>query len=113
LRGFEPLIKVLDAYIPLGYGSDDACLVIFTHARALAVETDTLPDVPRAEASARAPIPQMTQLVAPGDGSLNFARILRLMGANGVAHGYIEIDLADDPLQASRRGLHYLANLEY
>jgi hypothetical protein len=35
------------------------------------------------------------------------------MDANGIAHGYIEIDLADDPLQASRRGLQYLANLKY
>jgi sugar phosphate isomerase/epimerase len=68
---------------------------------------------PRFEPSARAPIPEMTQLVAPGDGNLDFAAVLRLMDANGIAHGYIEIDLADDPLQASRRGLQYLANLKY
>lgn len=65
----------------------------------------------RGEPSARSPIPEMTQLVTPGDGTIDFAAVLAAMDRNGIPHGYVEIDLPDDALDAARRGYQHLRGL--
>ncbi len=71
------------------------------------------PGRPLGERSARSPIPEMTQLVPPGDGTVDYARTLAAMDLAGVTHGYVEIDLPDDALEAARRGYDYLRGLDY
>ena len=71
------------------------------------------PERQRSEASARAPIPEMTQLVTPGDGTVNFGTIMAEMDKTGVRHAYVEVDLPDDALATARRAYHYLKNLDY
>jgi sugar phosphate isomerase/epimerase len=74
---------------------------------------DFNPQLPRATAPATAPIPEMVQLVPPGEGIIDFSRILAVMQRTGVHHGYVEVDLAQgDPLDACRRGYRYLADLK-
>src|SRR5579871_28546 len=58
------------------------------------------------------PIPEMTQLVPPGRGDQDFAKVLACMEATGVRHGYVEVDAAPDPLAACRLALTYLKNLK-
>jgi sugar phosphate isomerase/epimerase len=55
-------------------------------------------------------VPQR-QLVEPGAGSIDFAAVLAAMDETGVAHGFVEIDVSDDPLGAVRRGNEYLEEL--
>lgn len=71
------------------------------------------PGQPRSEASDRAPIPEMTQLVTPGDGKVNFGAIMAEMDRTGVKHAYVEVDLPDDALATAQRAFHYLRNLDY
>jgi hypothetical protein len=59
-----------------------------------------------------APIPQMSQLLPPGDGILDYPKLLALMDLTGVKHGYIEVDLPKgDPLDVARHGHMHLAGL--
>jgi sugar phosphate isomerase/epimerase len=55
----------------------------------------------------------MTQLVTPGEGTIDFAPVLAAMDRNGVMHGYVEIDLPDDPIGAARRGYEHLRSLDF
>ena len=55
----------------------------------------------------------MTQLVTPGDGTVNFATIMAEMDRTGVRHAYVEVDLPDDAPATARRACHYLRNLDY
>ena len=71
------------------------------------------PRRPLSEPSPRAPIPEMPQLVAPGGGTVDFVRLLAAMERTGVPHGYVEVDLPDDPLEAARTGYRYLEGLRY
>ena len=52
-------------------------------------------------------VPQR-KLVEPGAGTIDFAAVLAAMNDTGVAHGFIEIDVADDPMGAVRRGHAHL-----
>jgi sugar phosphate isomerase/epimerase len=52
-------------------------------------------------------VPQR-KLVEPGAGTIDFAAVLAAMRETGVRHGFIEIDLSDDPLGAVRRGREHL-----
>jgi sugar phosphate isomerase/epimerase len=74
---------------------------------------DFNPARPKGEPSARSPIPEMTQLVTPGEGTIDFAPVLAAMDRNGVMHGYVEIDLPDDPIEAARRGYEHLRSLDF
>jgi len=56
-------------------------------------------------------VPQR-KLVAPGSGSIDFAGVLAAMRETGVAHGFIEVDVSDDPLGDVRRGHAYLQMLK-
>jgi sugar phosphate isomerase/epimerase len=69
------------------------------------------PRRPRGEPSARSPIPEMTQLVPPGDGIVEFDKVMAAMDRTGVKHGFVEIDLPDEPLEAARRGYRHLRSL--
>lgn len=50
-------------------------------------------------------------MVAPGEGIVDFARVLAEMDRQGVAHGFVECDLPENAMEAARRGIHYLKNL--
>jgi sugar phosphate isomerase/epimerase len=56
-------------------------------------------------------VPQR-KLVAPGAGSIDFAAVLAAMNETGVAHGYMEVDVSDDPLGDVRRGHAHLQGLK-
>jgi sugar phosphate isomerase/epimerase len=53
----------------------------------------------------------MSRMVAPGEGIVDFARVLAEMDRQGVAHGFVECDLPENAMEAARRGIHYLKNL--
>lgn len=52
-------------------------------------------------------VPQR-KLVAPGAGTVDFGAVLRAMSATGVAHGFIEVDVSDDPFGDIGRGRAHL-----
>jgi sugar phosphate isomerase/epimerase len=52
------------------------------------------------------------KLVPPGAGSIDFAAVLAAMNETGVAHGFIEVDVSDDPLGDVRRGHAHLESLK-
>jgi sugar phosphate isomerase/epimerase len=56
-------------------------------------------------------VPQR-KLVPPGEGSIDFAAVLSAMNETGVRHGFIEVDVSDDPLGDVRRGNAHLATLK-
>jgi sugar phosphate isomerase/epimerase len=56
-------------------------------------------------------VPQR-KLVPPGAGNIDFAGVLAAMNETGVAHGFIEIDVSDDPLGDVRRGHAHLQMLK-
>jgi sugar phosphate isomerase/epimerase len=56
-------------------------------------------------------VPQR-KLVAPGAGSIDFAAVLAAMNDTGVSHGFIEVDVSDDPLGDVRRGHAHLEALK-
>jgi sugar phosphate isomerase/epimerase len=56
-------------------------------------------------------VPQR-KLVPPGAGSIDFPALLAAMRAARVAHGFIEIDVSDDPLAGIRRGHEHLSHLQ-
>jgi sugar phosphate isomerase/epimerase len=55
-------------------------------------------------------VPQR-KLVAPGAGTVDFAAVLRAMSETGVAHGFIEVDVSDDPFGDIERGREHLRTL--
>jgi sugar phosphate isomerase/epimerase len=56
-------------------------------------------------------VPQR-KLVAPGAGTIDFAAVLAAMHETGVAHGFIEVDVSDDPFGDVRRGHAHLQTLK-
>jgi sugar phosphate isomerase/epimerase len=56
-------------------------------------------------------VPQR-KLVAPGAGTIDFAGVLAAMNQTGVRHGFIEVDVSDDPLGDVRRGHAHLQALK-
>jgi sugar phosphate isomerase/epimerase len=56
-------------------------------------------------------VPQR-KLVPPGSGSIDFAAVLAAMRETGVRHGFIEVDVSDDPLGDVRRGHAHLQMLK-
>jgi sugar phosphate isomerase/epimerase len=52
-------------------------------------------------------VPQR-KLVAPGAGTIDFAAVLAAMNETGVSHGFIEVDVSDDPVGDVRRGHAHL-----
>jgi sugar phosphate isomerase/epimerase len=58
-----------------------------------------------------APIPNMARMVAPGDGAVDFAKVLAEMDRQGIAHGFVECDLPEDAMEVARRGIRHLEGL--
>ena len=56
-------------------------------------------------------VPQR-KLVPPGSGGIDFAAALAAMRAARVAHGFIEIDVSDDPIAGVRSGHQHLRHLQ-
>ena len=56
-------------------------------------------------------VPQR-KLVPPGAGAVDFAGVLAAMRAAKIAHGFIEIDVSDDPLAGVKRGHEHLQHLQ-
>jgi sugar phosphate isomerase/epimerase len=56
-------------------------------------------------------VPQR-KLVPPGSGTIDFAAVLAAMNETGVRHGFIEVDVSDDPLGDVRRGHAHLEKLK-
>jgi sugar phosphate isomerase/epimerase len=56
-------------------------------------------------------VPQR-KLVAPGAGTIDFAAVLAAMNETGVSHGFIEVDVSDDPVGDVRRGHAHLQMLK-
>jgi sugar phosphate isomerase/epimerase len=56
-------------------------------------------------------VPQR-KLVAPGAGTIDFTAVLAAMNETRVAHGFIEVDVSDDPLGDVRRGHAHLQGLK-
>jgi sugar phosphate isomerase/epimerase len=56
-------------------------------------------------------VPQR-KLVPPGAGTIDFAPVLAAMSETGVTHGFIEVDVSDDPLGDVRRGHAHLERLK-
>jgi len=52
------------------------------------------------------------RLVPPGAGTVDFAAVLGAMRAAKVGHGFIEIDVSDDPLAGVKRGHEHLQHLQ-
>jgi sugar phosphate isomerase/epimerase len=52
------------------------------------------------------------KLVTPGAGTIDFGAVLAAMNATGVAHGFLEVDVSDDPLGDVRRGTAHLQMLK-
>ena len=63
------------------------------------------------DATIAADVPQR-KLVPPGAGAIDFAAVLAAMRAAKVAHGFIEIDVSDDPLAGVARGHQHLQHLQ-
>jgi sugar phosphate isomerase/epimerase len=72
---------------------------------------DFAPDLPIPPDLPKAPIPDMRRMVAPGDGVVNFVKVLAEMDRQGVEHGFVESDLAADGMDVARRGIRYLRSL--
>lgn len=116
MRHTEPdLVKMeLDAGWAAVAGVEAADYLVRYPGRFIATHMkDYDPARPRSEASDRAPIPEMTQLVMPGEGTVDFGTIMAEMDRTGVRHAYVEVDLPDDALATARRAYHYLRNLDY
>jgi sugar phosphate isomerase/epimerase len=56
-------------------------------------------------------VPQR-KVVAPGAGTVDFAAVLAAMSETRVAHGFIEVDVSDDPFGDVRRGHAHLQMLK-
>jgi sugar phosphate isomerase/epimerase len=56
-------------------------------------------------------VPQR-KVVAPGSGTVDFAAVLAAMRETGVAHGFIEVDVSEDPFGDVRRGHVHLQTLK-
>jgi sugar phosphate isomerase/epimerase len=52
------------------------------------------------------------KVVAPGAGTVDFAAVLAAMNETGVKHGFVEIDVSDDPFGDVRRGHEHLQRLK-
>jgi sugar phosphate isomerase/epimerase len=63
------------------------------------------------DAAIASDVPQR-KLVPPGSGSIDFAAVLAAMSETGVPHGFIEVDVSNDPLGDVRRGHAHLQSLK-
>jgi len=74
---------------------------------------DFAPERPLPADLPAAPIPNMSRMVAPGDGVVDFVKVLAEMDRQHVEHGFVECDLPADAMEVARRGIRYLEGLQY
>jgi sugar phosphate isomerase/epimerase len=74
---------------------------------------DFAPDRPLPADLPRAPIPEMARMVAPGEGVVDFVKVLSEMDRQHIEHGFVECDLPADAMEVARRGIRYLEGLTY
>jgi sugar phosphate isomerase/epimerase len=74
---------------------------------------DFAPDRPLPADLSGAPIPNMLRMVAPGDGVVDFVKVLAEMDRQHIGHGFVECDIPSDGLDVARRGIRYLEGLKY
>ncbi len=74
---------------------------------------DFAPDRPLPADLSGAPIPNMLRMVAPGDGVVDFAKVLAEMDRQHIDHGFVECDMPSDSMDVARRGIRYLEGLKY
>lgn len=74
---------------------------------------DFAPDRPLPKDLPEAPIPNMWRMVAPGDGIVDFEKILGEMDRQRIEHGFVECDMPADPMGVARRGIHFLKGVRY
>jgi sugar phosphate isomerase/epimerase len=74
---------------------------------------DFAPDLPLPADLPGAPIPNMSRMVAPGDGVVDFVKVLAEMDRQRIEHGFVECDMPDDAMEVARRGIRYLEGLQY
>jgi hypothetical protein len=55
----------------------------------------------------------MLRMVTPGDGVVDFVKVLAEMDRQQIEHGFVECDLPPDAMDVARRGIDYLKSLEY
>jgi len=55
----------------------------------------------------------MWRMVAPGDGIVDFEKILGEMDRQRIEHGFVECDMPADPMGVARRGIHFLKGVRY
>ncbi len=74
---------------------------------------DFAPDRPLPADLSGAPIPNMSRMVAPGDGVVDFVKVLAEMDRQHIKHGFVECDMPADAMEVARRGIRYLEGLKY
>jgi sugar phosphate isomerase/epimerase len=74
---------------------------------------DFAPDRPLPADLSGAPIPDMSRMVAPGDGAVDFVKVLAEMDRQHIEHGFVECDLPAEAMDVAERGIRYLESLKY
>jgi sugar phosphate isomerase/epimerase len=72
---------------------------------------DFAPNRPLPEDAPKAPIPDMWRMVPPGEGIVDFAKVLAEMDRQRIDHGFVECDMPADAMEAAGRGIRYLNGL--
>lgn len=67
---------------------------------------------PRRPLNENSEIPESGQIVAPGDGLVDFSSLFEVMDKNGIKHGFVEDEFPKDPMATARRSYHYLKHLK-
>jgi len=91
---------------PVEYLAKYSGRVIACHLKDFDAARALPPDV------SRAPIPDMLRMSVPGEGRLDFRRVLAELQRTNVRHAYVECDLCEAPLEAARRAFSYLTALD-
>jgi sugar phosphate isomerase/epimerase len=74
---------------------------------------DFAPDRPLPGDLPASPVPDMWRMVAPGDGVVDFEKVLGEMDRQAIEHGFVECDMPDNSMEVARRGIRYLKALSY
>ncbi len=90
---------------PVEYISRYGNRVVATHLK------DFNPKLPIGDDLDKYPMPMMKQMVEPGSGLVDFEKVLTAMKSHGIKHGFVEIDVAENPIESISRGLSHLKSV--
>ena len=107
------LVKIeLDIGWAVFAGVDPLAVLNRYAGRVLAVHLkDHAPPGSPADGAEPDPASIAAQLVEPGSGPTDFGPILAALDQTGVAHRFVEVDIAPEPINAINRGYGYLSGL--